>query len=136
MLQLQSVSRHFGGLKVLQDVSFDVPTGGIFGLIGPNGAGKTTVVNLVTGLLPPTSGDIRFDGASLVGRKPHQITAGGIARTFQNIRVFKEMTLLENVIVGMHGRLATGRRACCCACRPSGRPSARRGTARASCCRG
>ncbi len=108
MLSLQSVSRHFGGLKVLQDVSFDVPAGGIFGLIGPNGAGKTTVVNLITGLLPPTSGDILFDGVSLVGRKPHHITAGGIARTFQNIRVFKEMTLLENVIVGMHGRLGYG----------------------------
>jgi branched-chain amino acid transport system ATP-binding protein len=108
MLKLQSVSRHFGGLKVLQDVSFDVPAGGIFGLIGPNGAGKTTVVNLITGLLPPTSGDILFNGASLVGRKPHRITTGGIARTFQNIRVFKEMTLLENVIVGMHGRLGYG----------------------------
>ncbi len=108
MLKLQSVSRHFGGLKVLQDVSFEVPQGGIFGLIGPNGAGKTTVVNLITGLLPPGSGDILFDGVSLVGRKPHQITTGGIARTFQNIRVFKEMTLLENVIVGMHGRLGYG----------------------------
>ncbi|NCT83990.1 MAG: ABC transporter ATP-binding protein [Comamonadaceae bacterium] len=108
MLKLQSVSRHFGGLKVLQDVSFEVPAGGIFGLIGPNGAGKTTVVNLITGLLPPTSGDILFDGVSLVGRKPHRITTGGIARTFQNIRVFKEMTLLENVIVGMHGRLGYG----------------------------
>lgn len=108
MLKLQSVSRHFGGLKVLQDVSFEVPQGGIFGLIGPNGAGKTTVVNLITGLLPPTSGDILFDGRSLVGRPPHRITTGGVARTFQNIRVFKEMTLLENVIVGMHGRLAYG----------------------------
>jgi branched-chain amino acid transport system ATP-binding protein len=108
MLELQSVSRHFGGLKVLQDVSFRVPAGGIFGLIGPNGAGKTTVVNLVTGLLPPSSGDIRFNGQSLLGRKPHRITSGGIARTFQNIRIFKEMTLLENVIVGMHGRLGYG----------------------------
>jgi len=108
MLSLQSVSRHFGGLKVLQDVSFEVPQGGIFGLIGPNGAGKTTVINLVTGLLAPSSGDIRFDGRSLVGRAPHRITEGGIARTFQNIRVFKEMTLLENVVVGMHARLNYG----------------------------
>ncbi|PTT90762.1 ABC transporter ATP-binding protein [Pelomonas sp. HMWF004] len=108
MLELQSVSRHFGGLKVLQDVSFQVPAGGIFGLIGPNGAGKTTVVNLITGLLPPSSGDIRFNGDSLLGRKPHRITTGGIARTFQNIRIFKEMTLLENVIVGMHARLGYG----------------------------
>ena len=74
MLELQRVCRHFGGLKVLQDVSFHVPAGGIFGLIGPNGAGKTTVINLVTGLLPPSAGDIRFNGHSLLGRKPHLIT--------------------------------------------------------------
>jgi branched-chain amino acid transport system ATP-binding protein len=108
MLNLTSVSRHFGGLKVLQDVTLTVPQGSIFGLIGPNGAGKTTVFNLITGLLPPTSGDITFDGASLVGRKPHRITQRGIARTFQNIRVFKEMTLLENVVVGMHRHLDYG----------------------------
>jgi branched-chain amino acid transport system ATP-binding protein len=108
MLNLTSVSRHFGGLKVLQDVTLAVPQGSIFGLIGPNGAGKTTVFNLITGLLPPTSGDITFDGASLVGRKPHRITQRGIARTFQNIRVFKEMTLLENVVVGMHRHLDYG----------------------------
>lgn len=108
MLKLQSVSRHFGGLKVLQDVNFEVPQGGIFGLIGPNGAGKTTVINLVTGLLAPSSGDILFNDRSVVGRKPHQITEGGIARTFQNIRIFKEMTLLDNVIVGMHARLGYG----------------------------
>ncbi|MEO7937590.1 MAG: ABC transporter ATP-binding protein [Burkholderiaceae bacterium] len=108
MLQLRSVSRHFGGLKVLQDVNLDVPQGGIFGLIGPNGAGKTTVFNLITGLLPPSSGDIRFNGHSLLGSKPHQITQGGIARTFQNIRIFKEMTLRDNVIVGMHARLDYG----------------------------
>ncbi len=108
LLQLQGVSRHFGGLKVLQDVQLAIPAGGIFGLIGPNGAGKTTVFNLVTGLLPPSGGDILFDGRSLVGTAPYRITQGGIARTFQNIRIFKEMTLLENVIVGMHARLPYG----------------------------
>ena len=108
MLKLASVSRHFGGLKVLQDVSLTVPEGSIFGLIGPNGAGKTTVFNLVTGLLAPTSGDITFNGESLVGRKPHVITRTGIARTFQNIRIFKEMTLLENVVVGTHSHLHYG----------------------------
>jgi branched-chain amino acid transport system ATP-binding protein len=108
MLTLTSVSRHFGGLKVLQDVNLTVPAGSIFGLIGPNGAGKTTVFNLITGLLPPSAGDIVFDGTSLVGRKPHLITQGGIARTFQNIRIFKEMTLLENVVVGMHAHLGYG----------------------------
>lgn len=108
MLSLNAVSRNFGGLEVLKDVSFTVPQGGIFGLIGPNGAGKTTVFNLVTGLLPPSSGDITFEGASVVGRKPHHITQSGIARTFQNIRIFKEMSLLENVIVGMHSHLRYG----------------------------
>jgi len=108
MLQLENVSRHFGGLKVLQDVNLDIPQGGIFGLIGPNGAGKTTVFNLITGLLPPTGGTIRFQGEALAGRKPHQITQAGIARTFQNIRLFKEMSLLDNVIVGMHRHLRYG----------------------------
>ena len=108
MLTLQSVSRHFGGLKVLQDVSFAVPAGSIFGLIGPNGAGKTTVVNLVTGLLPPSAGQIGFDGRSLLGLAPHDITRRGLARTFQNIRVFKEMSLLDNVVVGQHRHLGYG----------------------------
>ena len=108
MLTLASVSRHFGGLKVLQDVSLTVPGGTVFGLIGPNGAGKTTVFNLVTGLLAPSSGEITFDGRSLVGEPPHLITRAGIARTFQNIRVFKEMTLLENVVVGTHAHLHYG----------------------------
>ena len=108
MLSLNSVSRDFGGLKVLQEVSLTVPEGSIFGLIGPNGAGKTTVFNLVTGLLPPTAGDIRFDGQSLLGMPPHRITQRGIARTFQNIRIFKEMSLLDNVVVGMHRHLDHG----------------------------
>lgn len=105
MLEFQSVSKHFGGLRVLEDVSFSVPEGGIFGMIGPNGAGKTTVFNLATGLLRPTSGGIRFKGQDLAHTAPHRITELGIARTFQNIRVFKEMSLLENVIVGMHDHL-------------------------------
>jgi branched-chain amino acid transport system ATP-binding protein len=108
MLSLTSVSRHFGGLKVLQDVNLTVTKGSVFGLIGPNGAGKTTVFNLVTGLLAPTTGDIAFNGTSLVGQKPHRITQGGIARTFQNIRIFKEMSLIENVVVGMHAHLRYG----------------------------
>lgn len=107
-LRLQAISRHFGGLKVLQDVNLDIPQQGIFGLIGPNGAGKTTVFNLITGLLPPTSGHIEFQGQDLAGRKPHEITRLGIARTFQNIRIFKEMSLLENVMVGLHAQLQYG----------------------------
>ncbi|TCV00847.1 amino acid/amide ABC transporter ATP-binding protein 1 (HAAT family) [Paracandidimonas soli] len=105
VLALENVSRSFGGLHVLQDVSLAIPGQGIFGLIGPNGAGKTTVFNLITGLLPPSGGAIRFDGRDLAGMKPHDITRLGIARTFQNIRLFKEMTLLENVMIGLHSRL-------------------------------
>jgi branched-chain amino acid transport system ATP-binding protein len=99
MLSLLSVSKNFGGLQVLQDVSLSVPARGIFGLIGPNGAGKTTVFNLVTGLLLPSAGSMEFLGQRLSGMAPHQITRSGIARTFQNIRIFKEMSLLENVLV-------------------------------------
>lgn len=108
MLKLASISKRFGGLSVLQDVNIEVPQGSIFGLIGPNGAGKTTVFNLITGLLAPTGGSLTFNGENLVGKKPHQITQMGIARTFQNIRIFKEMTLLENVVVGMHRHLDYG----------------------------
>ena len=108
MLQFNQISKRFGGLQVLQDVAFTVPAGGIFGLIGPNGAGKTTVFNLITGLLRPTSGSIAFAGQDLNTVAPHRITELGIARTFQNIRVFKEMTLLENVVVGMHDHLDYG----------------------------
>ena len=108
MLQFNHVSKNFGGLQVLQDVSFAVPQGGIFGLIGPNGAGKTTVFNLVTGLIRKSGGSITFNGEDLDGIVPHKITKLGIARTFQNIRVFKEMTLLENVVVGMHDQLDYG----------------------------
>ena len=108
MLELANVSKRFGGLSVLQDVSFEVPEGQVFGLIGPNGAGKTTVFNLITGLLAPTSGAVEFQGRSLVGVEPHQITRLGLGRTFQNIRIFKEMTLIENVVVGMHAQLDYG----------------------------
>ena len=108
MLKLSHVAKHFGGLAVLQDVSFEVPAGSVYGLIGPNGAGKTTVFNLITGLLAPTTGQIELAGRSLVGVEPHRITRLGLGRTFQNIRIFKEMSLLDNVIVGMHAHLDYG----------------------------
>lgn len=108
MLKLEHISKNFGGLQVLQDVNFEVPEGGIFGLIGPNGAGKTTVFNLVTGLIRASSGKISLAGEDIGNVAPNKITERGIARTFQNIRVFKEMTLLENVIVGMHEHLDYG----------------------------
>jgi len=108
LLSIRNVGKHFGGLHVLHDVSFEVPAGCIYGLIGPNGAGKTTVFNLVTGLLAPNGGSIEFRGESLLGLPPHRITQRGVARTFQNIRIFKEMDLLENVMVGRHEHLKYG----------------------------
>ncbi|MGZ9126058.1 MAG: ATP-binding cassette domain-containing protein, partial [Candidatus Binatia bacterium] len=101
MLRLSSITKNFGGLQVLQNISLTVPERGIFGLIGPNGAGKTTVFNLITGLLAPTSGTIEFRGQPLNGLAPHRIARCGIARTFQNLRIFKEMTLAENVLVAL-----------------------------------
>jgi len=107
LLEFDHVTMAFGGVVALNDVSLSVPTGSIFALIGPNGAGKTTVFNVITGVYQPTAGDVRFKGKSLIGRKRHQITALGVARTFQNIRLFSEMTALENVMVGADVRHRT-----------------------------
>jgi branched-chain amino acid transport system ATP-binding protein len=100
LLEVQKVTMQFGGLTALKDVVFTIEEGDIKGLIGPNGAGKTTFFNVVTGVYKPTSGSVGFNGVSMVGKKPHQITRAGIARTFQNIRLFANMTALENVMVG------------------------------------
>jgi branched-chain amino acid transport system ATP-binding protein len=100
LLEVDDVTLRFGGVVALNQVSFSLRKGEIFGLIGPNGAGKTTCFNAMTGVYRPTSGEIRFNGASIVGKKKHEITRGGIARTFQNVRLFPEMTALENVMVG------------------------------------
>ncbi len=102
MLELQNITRDFGGLRVLDDISLTVAEGGIAGLIGPNGAGKTTLFNIVSGLLKPTRGRVLFQGTDITGLAAPRITEEGLCRTFQNIRVFGEMTLLENVLVGMH----------------------------------
>lgn len=102
LLTLENVCRYFGGLKAVDRVSFSVDTGEIFGIIGPNGAGKTTLFNLLTGLIPLTSGAIHFQQQSLHQLKPHQIAGLGIARTFQNIRLFPEMSVWENVRMGQH----------------------------------
>ncbi|WP_423203129.1 ABC transporter ATP-binding protein [Krasilnikovia cinnamomea] len=101
LLEVDHVTLRFGGVVALNDVSFSLRKGEIFGLIGPNGAGKTTCFNATTGVYRPTSGTIRFKGEPLVGKKKHEITRAGIARTFQNVRLFPEMTALENVMVGM-----------------------------------
>lgn len=101
MLTISSLSKSFGGLQVLEDVSLKVPERGIFGLIGPNGAGKTTVFNLITGVLSPSAGTIEFSGRRLNGMAAYKITRAGVARTFQNIRIFRDISLLENVLVAM-----------------------------------
>ena len=105
LLSADNISKVFGGLVAVNDVTFTVPRRGIVSLIGPNGAGKTTFFNCITGLHPPTAGRVIFEGLDLTARRPDQITHAGIARTFQNIKLFPTMTALENVQVGMHPRL-------------------------------
>jgi branched-chain amino acid transport system ATP-binding protein len=100
LLELEHLTMRFGGVTALSDLDLTVTEGEIFALIGPNGAGKTTVFNVVTGVFKPTSGAVRFGGRSLLRRKQHQITQAGVARTFQNIRLFADMSALENVMVG------------------------------------
>jgi branched-chain amino acid transport system ATP-binding protein len=106
LLVAHGCTKKFGGLIAVSDVDFTIPRGAIVSLIGPNGAGKTTFFNMITGLYVPTSGSIRFDGAELTGRKPHEVVRLGIGRTFQNIRLFGNMTAEENVLVGLHHTLA------------------------------
>ena len=101
LLELNDVSKSFGGVAALTGISFGVKQGEVFGVIGPNGAGKTTLFNLITGVFPVSSGEIVFDGMSVVGIKPHRTVEMGIARTFQNIRLFGNMTALETVLTGM-----------------------------------
>jgi branched-chain amino acid transport system ATP-binding protein len=108
VLAVNNITLTFGGVTALDDVSFAIQPGEILGLIGPNGAGKTTCFNVVTGVYRPTAGDVSFHGQPLAGLKRHQITRLGIARTFQNIRLFKSMTALENVMVGTDARHSTG----------------------------
>ena len=105
LLSARKVTMRFGGLVANKDVDFVIPRGGIVSLIGPNGAGKTTFFNQLTGMLEPTSGEIVFDGESIVGLTPHAIVERGIGRTFQNIRLFGAMTVIANVMVGAHTRM-------------------------------
>jgi ABC-type branched-subunit amino acid transport system ATPase component len=106
LLDLQNVSKHFGGLAAVQDVNLQIWPGEIISIIGPNGAGKTTVFNLITGIYRASVGDISLDGASLVGLTPDRVLRRGISRTFQNIRLFNNMTVMENVLVGQHSQLS------------------------------
>jgi branched-chain amino acid transport system ATP-binding protein len=108
LLDARRIRKEFGGLVASNDVDFTIPRGSIVSLIGPNGAGKTTFFNMLTGVYKPTAGTIVFDGTDITGRPPHAITKLGIGRTFQNIRLFPQMTALENVLVGMHSRMHAG----------------------------
>jgi branched-chain amino acid transport system ATP-binding protein len=107
LLELRDISKRFGGLQALMRVKLDIEAGTIASLIGPNGAGKTTLFNILTGVYRPDGGEIRFLDRSLMGLKPETITKAGISRTFQNIRLFSHMTVLDNVLVGMHSRMHT-----------------------------
>ena len=107
ILKTTDVNKQFGGLAAVTALNVDVQPGEIIGLIGPNGAGKTTSFNLITGVYKPTSGKIEFCGTNITGMKPHAITKLGVARTFQNIRLFKEMSVLDNILVAQHMRMGT-----------------------------
>jgi branched-chain amino acid transport system ATP-binding protein len=108
LLRAVSITKLFGGLVAVSDIDFDIPRRSIVSMIGPNGAGKTTLFNMLTGLYVPTTGTVAFEGRDITGRRPDRILAAGIARTFQNIRLFATMTAIENVMVGEHARLRAG----------------------------
>jgi branched-chain amino acid transport system ATP-binding protein len=105
LLDVQNLVKSFGGIRAVRNVSISIPESSICAVIGPNGAGKTTFFNLLTGIYKPDEGTVLFDGKSLLGLRPDQVNKAGIARTFQSIRLFHNMTVLENVMVGMHSRL-------------------------------
>ena len=108
LLEAKDIGKRFGGVQALADVSFSIRRGEIYGLIGPNGAGKTTLFNVLTGIYMPDTGSFAFAGAPLTGLAPHQVAARGIARTFQNIRLFANISVLENVMIGRHMRTHAG----------------------------
>lgn len=108
LLKATKLSKVFGGLRAVSNFEVNIEQGQLVGLIGPNGAGKTTAFNLLTGVYEPTEGEILFDGASVVGLKPHQITQRGVARTFQNIRLFAELSVLDNVKIAYHSHVKYG----------------------------
>ncbi len=108
VLEIRNLIQQFGGLKAVSDFNVCLEPGGLIGLIGPNGAGKTTVFNLVSGFYQPTSGEILINGVNTAGLKPHQVTGLGVARTFQNIRLWNDMSVLDNIRVAQHGKLPYG----------------------------
>jgi branched-chain amino acid transport system permease protein len=108
LLEIDNLTVRFGGLVALRSVALSVPAHSVLAIIGPNGSGKSTLFNALTGLVPANEGSIRFAGVEIVGQPPHVVLERGIARTFQNIRLFPNLTVLENVLIGMHARLRTG----------------------------
>ncbi len=108
LLEVRGLTKSFGGVVAVNGVSFDVPEGAIVAMIGPNGAGKTTVFNMVSGAIAPEAGEIRFQGQNVRGLLPHRLAVMGFTRTFQNLQIFEQMTVLENVMVGGHTRTRTG----------------------------
>ena len=108
LLQIKDLTHYFGGLRAVYDYNLDLEEGELVGLIGPNGAGKTTIFNLVTGAYKPSEGEVRLNGDNLVGLRPHQITAKGIGRTFQTIRLWNELTVLDNVCIAHASRIKYG----------------------------
>jgi branched-chain amino acid transport system ATP-binding protein len=108
VLRCTEVSRFFGGLAAVLDVSIEIHRGEIFGLVGPNGSGKTTLVNTITGFYPPQRGKITFEGSDITGQRPYRLTRLGIARTFQNLALFKGMSVLDNILLGRHIHMRTG----------------------------
>ena len=108
LLKIAKLTKEFGGLKAVSNFNMEINRGELIGLIGPNGAGKTTVFNLITGVYEPTSGQMDFDGKSLIGLKPYQVTQRGIARTFQNIRLFADLSVLDNVKIAYHFHVKYG----------------------------
>ncbi len=102
LLKIDDITMKFGGVTAIDSLSFEVPKGSIYGLIGPNGAGKTTIFNIITGNYRPSEGRVIFDGEDITGTKPEKVVYKGIARTFQNIRLFKSMSVLDNILIGLH----------------------------------
>lgn len=105
MLEVKDLSIHFGGVKAVQNVTFNIDAGIVYSVIGPNGAGKTTLFNLITGVYKPTTGEIKLDGEAIQGKSPNELATRGVARTFQNLQICMNMTAVENVMVGAHLRL-------------------------------
>jgi len=108
LLEVEALTKSFGGVTAIADLSFDVPPGQVYSVIGPNGAGKTTLFNMLSGIYHPDDGSIRFMNQGVVGRQPHQVAALGVSRTFQNLQMFFNMSVLDNVMVGCHLRTRTG----------------------------